>query len=118
MTFGLQDSTQFKSKIKRSFIEIVDAIEKINLDPYTYRVYRKFLIQTQVLNNQYSESQKSISNSVLISERKIRDCIKVLQKMNMIKIERYRRNDDGHYIPNLITLTDPCEWILENKENW
>lgn len=47
MVFGIHDPTQFKSEIQSSFLDLENAIEKANLDPYTYRLYKHFLIRIQ-----------------------------------------------------------------------
>lgn len=117
MAFGIQEPTQFKSQIQSSFSEVEHTLEKAGLDPYTYRIYKRFLIRTLNSNAGYSEPQKKISDAINVSERKIRNCTKLLQLMNMIKIERFGRNTSGHFMPNIVTLTDPSEWTLKKNKD-
>ncbi|MBX9838571.1 MAG: hypothetical protein K2X69_09700 [Silvanigrellaceae bacterium] len=104
------------SKRKDPFIFLDVEIEDMDLDPYTYRLYARYVFRARNNDKGHFECQKKLESILQMSERKIRDCTKILQSLNMIEIVKKIRSDKGHFSSNVIYLTDKSEW-KPNKIN-
>ncbi len=105
---------EVRSRIRDPFILLDAKIEEMSLDPYSYRLYARYVFRGR--NSSHFECQKNLESILQMSERKIRDCTKKLQSLSMIEIEKQKRTEYGHFSSNVIYLTDPSDWKFNKKE--
>ena len=107
---------EVRSEINYPFTMVPHQLEKMKLDPYSYRVYQRILYRANGPKSQgHFESQENMSKEISISPREIRRKIKLLEGLNMIKVEKRGRNRDGHFMTNLITLLDLDKWGIKDN---
>lgn len=102
--------TEYRTKIKYPFLMIPVEVEKMGLDVFERSIYQRITFRAGG-NSSHFESQENMAKALFISMRQIIRKIKSLEQKKMIEVEKRGKNKDGHYLTNIITLTEFTEWI-------